>query len=186
MSALLTIKDIVNTQAPVLNVDATLPFAIDVLSQHRVNGAPVCNDKGDLIGFLSAHDIMVEMWCQDYIPDSDVHVANLMKTDLVTVDVNDRLTDVLEFLALDKDQLYPTTAMGYATQMTTLSVEERAKTIKVNKPQILPVTDQGKFVGVVSRQEVLKALRTLFTEPVALDTPSDAPANEDSEAANAA
>ncbi|WEM43015.1 CBS domain-containing protein [Photobacterium sp. DA100] len=167
MSALLTVRDIVNTQAPTLGVEASLPSAIDVLSKNHINGAPVCDASGQLVGFLSAHDIMVEMWCQDYLPDDDVTVGNLMKTDLVTMDIEDRLTDALEYLALDKDQLYPTTAMGYATQLTTLSLEERAKSIKVNKPQILPVLDNGKYVGVVSRQEVLKALRALFNDATA-------------------
>ena len=165
MSALLTVRDIVNAQATTLSADATLSSAIDVLSKNHVNGAPVCDANGSLIGFLSAHDIMVEMWCQDYLPDHGVRVRDLMKTDLVTLDIDDRLTDVIDFLALDKEQLYPTSAMGYATQLTTLSLEERAKSIKVNKPQILPVIQQGEYVGVVSRQEVLKALRTLFNDP---------------------
>ncbi|MGF1721396.1 CBS domain-containing protein [Vibrio kyushuensis] len=164
MSALLTVRDIVNPQAVSLNTDMKLSSAIDLLSENSINGAPVCNANGDLVGFLSAHDVMVEMWCQNYIPENDVTVADLMKTDLVTMDINDQLTDVLEYLALDKDQLYPTSAMGYATQLTTLSVEERAKEIKVNKPQILPVIDNGRYVGVVSRQEVLKGLRTLFND----------------------
>ncbi|MGF1682698.1 CBS domain-containing protein [Photobacterium minamisatsumaniensis] len=164
MSALLTVRDIVNVKAPTLSHEATLPTAIDVLSKNHVNGAPVCDADGILIGFLSAHDIMVEMWCQDYLPDHDVRVKDLMKTELVTLNIDDPLTDVIDFLALDKEQLYPTTAMGYATQLNTLSLEGRAKSMKVNKPQVLPVLENGKYVGVVSRQEVLKALRALFND----------------------
>ncbi|WGV99432.1 CBS domain-containing protein [Vibrio sp. YMD68] len=166
MNALLTVRDIFNAQAPSLSADTSLSSAIDLLSKNRINGAPVCDPNGGLLGFLSAHDVMVEMWCQDYIPENDVKVADLMKTDLVTIDIDERLTHVLEYLALDKEQLYPSSAMGYATQLTTLSVEERAKSIKVNKPQILPVLENGKYVGVVSRQEVLKALRSLFNDAV--------------------
>ncbi|MEZ9231354.1 CBS domain-containing protein [Vibrio amylolyticus] len=177
MSALLTVKDIVNSQAPTLRADSTLPAAIDVLSTNRINGAPVCDENGGLIGFLSAHDVMVEMWCEDYLPNEQVTVSDLMKTDLITIDINDRLTDVLEFLALDKDQLYPTTSMGYATQLTTLSVEERAKTIKVSKPQILPVLENGQFAGVVSRLEVLTALRALFNDAISLVAGEEPQAN---------
>ncbi|MCW8335599.1 CBS domain-containing protein [Vibrio sp. SCSIO 43135] len=166
MSALLTVSDIVNPQAPVLTADASLPVAIDMLLKNQINGAAVCDSEGNLQGFFSAHDVMVEMWCQDYIPDQDVTVGSLMKTDVVSIKANDRLTDVMEFLALDKEQLYPTTSMGYATRLTTLSVEERAKSIKVNRPQILPVVDAGKYVGTVSRKEVLAGLRTLFTDSV--------------------
>lgn len=177
MSALLTVRDIVNSQAPTLSADSTLPAAIDVLSNNHMNGAPVCDATGNLVGFLSAHDVMVEMWCEDYLPNEKVTVSDLMKTDLITIDINDRLTDVLEFLALDKEQLYPTTSMGYATQMTTLSVEERAKTIKVNKPQVLPVLENGQLAGVVSRQEILIALRSLFNDAISLVADEEPQAN---------
>ncbi|MGL6313960.1 CBS domain-containing protein [Vibrio sp. WXL103] len=177
MSALLTVRDIVNSQAPTFSVDTSLSSAIDLLIEHQTNGAPVLDAEGQLVGFLSAHDVMVEMWCQDYLPDYTVKVGHLMKTDVVTMNLEDRLTDALEELALDKEQLYPTSGMGYATQMTTLSLEERAKSIKVNKPQILPVLDQGQYVGVVSRQEVLKALRSLFNDSPSQTTEATAPAN---------
>ncbi len=164
MSAVLTVRDIVNPDTPTMRVDTSLSMAIDILMDNQLNGAPVCNANNELVGFISAHDVMIEMWCQDYIPDNSVKVGDLMKTDVVTMDIEDRLTDALEYLAIDKEQLYPTTSMGYATQFTTLSVEERAKSIKVSKPQILPVMNKGRYVGVVSRQEVLKALRSLFKD----------------------
>lgn len=36
--------------------------------------------------------------------------------------------------------------------------------MKVSKPQVLPVLENGQMVGVVTRQEVLKALRPVFGE----------------------
>ncbi|WP_117234097.1 CBS domain-containing protein [Vibrio maerlii] len=165
MTRELTIGNIVNSEITTLKIDTPLSKAIDSLVECQINGAPVCDADGQLVGFFSTHDLMIEMWCQDYVPNESVKVGDLMKTDLVTADISDQLTDTLEFFALDKKQLYPTTAMGYATSFTTLTVEERARTIKVSKPQMLPVLDQGKYVGVVSRLEVLKALRTLFSEP---------------------
>ncbi|WP_375750038.1 CBS domain-containing protein [Vibrio sp. HN007] len=164
MSSLLIVKDIVNENATTLRPDMPLASAIDILLNSKSYGAPVCDSTGILVGFLSAHDVMVEMWCQDYQPDTDIKVQDLMKTDLVTLDINASLTDVLESVALDKEQLYPVTSMGYATQLSSLSVEQRAKEMKVNKPQILPVLNQGKLSGVVSRQEILMSLRTLFPE----------------------
>lgn len=177
MSAVLTVRDIVNPQTPTFCVDTSLSSAIDMLIQNQANGAPVLNAQGELVGFLSAHDVMIELWCQDYIPDNTVTVGSLMKTDVITMDIEDRLTDALEYLAIDKEQLFPTSGMGYATQMTTLSLEERAKSMKVNKPQILPVLNKGQYVGVVSRQEVLKALRTLFTDSVSPVVEAIVPAN---------
>ncbi|WP_413111785.1 CBS domain-containing protein [Thaumasiovibrio sp. DFM-14] len=162
MNNALTVGDIANLQAPTLRVDTSLPAAIDILLGHKINGAPVCDTNGSLIGFLSAHDIMVEFWCKDHQLDNSVKVGDLMKTNVAVIEASERLSDALEYLALDMKQLYPTTDMGYATEMTTLSVEERAKSMKVSKPQILPVLDKGQYVGVISRHEVLNAIRLLF------------------------
>ncbi|MEH0664846.1 CBS domain-containing protein [Vibrio scophthalmi] len=178
MSALLTVSDIVNSNAPVLRQDTPLYAAIDQFLQHNTNGAAVCDEQGKLVGFFSAHDVMTEMWCQDYIPDTQVTIGQLMKTDVVTIGFEERLTDVMEFLALDKDQIYPTTAMGIATRLSTLSLEERVKSIKVNRPQILPVLNDGKYVGVVSRTEVLRALRTLFKEAPTATSPVSTPQSD--------
>ena len=121
--------------------------------------------EGRLVGFFSAHDVMVELWCQNYIPTQGQKVVDIMARDVVAIDVNDKLVDVAEFLCIDKEQLYPTTSMGMATRFSTLSVEERAKSIKVSKPHVLPVLENGQMVGIVSRLEVLQAMRTVFGKP---------------------
>jgi CBS domain-containing protein len=130
--------------------------------------APVVDVEGRLVGFFSAHDVMVDLWCQDYLPTQGQKVVDLMARDVIAIDATDKLVDVAEFLCIDKEQLYPTTSMGIATTFTTLSLEERAKSIKVNKPHVLPVIENGKFVGVVARQNVLASLRRVYGERVSL------------------
>ena len=135
-----------------------------MLLDNHFTSAPVIGIDNRLVGFLSAHDVMVDLWCQDYLPAKEQTVADVMNRDVVAIDANERLVDVVEFLCIDKDQLYPTTSMGMTTRVTSLSLEERAKSIKVNKPQILPVLENGLMVGVVTRKEVLKALRPIYAE----------------------
>lgn len=168
MISLLTVNDIVNAQAPVLTQETQLSVAIDILLQHQTNGAAVCDKQGKLLGFFSAHDVMTEMWCQDYIPEPNVTVATLMKSQVVTVSPDEHLTDLVEFLALDKEQVHPVTSAGIATRLNALSLEERVKSCRVSRPQILPVMQGDKYLGVVSRKEVLAALRTLFKDSVSV------------------
>lgn len=159
------VKDIMNTQPITLSAEMTTPKAIDhLLSNHAVS-APVTDIEGRLVGFFSAHDIMVELWCQDYIPTQGQKVVDLMARDVIAIDVNDKLVDVAEFLCIDKEQLFPTTSMGMATRFSTLSLEERAKSIKVSKPHVLPVLENGQMVGVVGRLEVLEAMRSIYGKP---------------------
>ena len=92
-----------------------------------------------------------------------------MTRDVIAIDVNDKLVDVVEFFCVDKQQLFPTTNMGIATQFNSLSVEERAKSMKVSKPHMLPVLENGQFVGILERNDVLAALRPVYSETFALE-----------------
>lgn len=165
MNSNIIVKDIMDTQPITLSAELTTPKAIDVLLKNHLASAPVCDIQGRLVGFFSAHDVMVDLWCQDYIPTQGQKVVDLMSRDVVAIDVNDKLVDVAEFLCIDKEQLYPTSSMGIATRFTTLSLEERAKSIKVSKPHVLPVLDNGQMVGVVNRLSVLEAMRNIYGKP---------------------
>ncbi len=158
------VKDIMNPKPVTISAETPIAIALDVLLDNNVTSAPVVDVQNRLVGFFSAHDVMVELWCEDYIPVKDQKVVDIMSRDVVAIDAGDRLVDVVEFLCIDKEQLYPTSSMGIATRMTPLSLEERAKSIKVSKPQVLPVLENGQMVGVVTRTEVLKALRPIFGE----------------------
>ncbi|HHX8292806.1 TPA: formate transporter FocA [Vibrio diabolicus] len=158
------VKDIMNPKPVTISAETPIAIALDVLLDNNVTSAPVVDVQNRLVGFFSTHDVMVELWCEDYIPMKDQKVVDIMSRDVVAIDAGDRLVDVVEFLCIDKEQLYPTSSMGIATRMTSLSLEERAKSIKVSKPQILPVLENGQMVGVVTRTEVLKALRPIFGE----------------------
>ncbi|MFB9218058.1 formate transporter FocA [Vibrio sinaloensis] len=168
MNSTLIAKDIMNHSPITLSAEMTTPAAIDTLLDNHLVSAPVVDVEGRLVGFFSAHDVMVDLWCQDYIPTQDQKVVDLMSRDVVAIDAKDKLVDIAEFLCIDKEQLYPTTSMGIATQFTTLSLEERAKSMKVSKPHTLPVIENGTFVGVVSRENVLHALRKVYGDRVTL------------------
>ncbi len=170
MRASTTVNDIYNPNALTLAADMPTSLAVDKLLKHDQSGAPVLDNQGHLVGFFSAHDLMVELWCSDYEPQDGQKVMELMRTDVVAIDVNHSLGDVIEYMAIDKDQLYPTSPMGYATSMSSLTLEQRARSMKVKKPQVLPVLDQGRFVGVVGRQQVMGAVRELLGEHLGVIT----------------
>ncbi|MGR5243431.1 formate transporter FocA [Vibrio sp. PNB23_22_6] len=158
------VKEIMNPSPVTLSVDMPVSTALDTLLDQNLISAPVIDIENRLVGFFSAHDVMVELWCQDYIPAKAQKVVDLMSRDVVAIDASDRLVDVVEFLCIDKEQLYPTTSMGMATRFTSLSLEERVKSMKVSKPQVLPVLENGHMVGVITRNEVLQALRPVYGE----------------------
>lgn len=168
MKNAIIVKDMMNTQPITLNADMPVALAIDSLIEHQLTAAPVVDIQGRLVGIFSSHDVMVELWCQDYLPNEDQKVVDLMSRDVIAIDANDSLVDVTEFLCIDKEQLFPTTNMGIATRFNALSVEERAKSMKVSKPHVLPVLENGQFVGMLERNHVLAALRPIYGERLSI------------------
>lgn len=91
-------------------------------------------------------------------------VADLMKTDITSISPKDTLLQLAEFYAIDKPKLYPTTDMGIATSYSTLSINDRARDMRVSKPRILPVIENNQLVGVVTREDVVSQLRSIYGE----------------------
>ncbi|MFA0442312.1 formate transporter FocA [Vibrio sp. 10N.286.49.C2] len=162
MDNTIIVKEIMNDQPITLSAEMLTSVALDTLLDHNLTSAPVVNIEGRMVGFFSVHDVMVDLWCDNYIPKAGQKVVDLMNRDVVAIHVNEKLVDVAEYLCIDKEQLYPTSSMGLATSYSTLSLEERAKTMKVSKPHVLPVLDNGTLVGVLSRGDVMKAIRPVY------------------------
>lgn len=159
-----TVKTLINAPAFSLQADMPTELAVDSLVGQNLNGAAVTDKSGRLVGFFSLHDVLVELWCQDYIPVKGQKVVDLMSRDVVAIDANDSLVNIAEYICLDKDQLYPTTDMGIATSFNTLSLEERAKSLKNTKPKSYPVLEGDTFIGTVTRIDVIRALRSVYGE----------------------
>ncbi|MGF1776918.1 formate transporter FocA [Vibrio nomapromontoriensis] len=164
MNNSIVVKEIMTHQPVTLSAETLTAVALDTLLDHNLTSAPVVDIEGRLVGFFSVHDVMVDLWCENYNPKAGQKVVDLMNRDVVAIHCNEKLVDVAEFLCIDKEQLFPVTSMGIATNYTTLSLEERAKSMKVNKPHVLPVLDDGRLVGVLSRGDVMKAIRPVYGE----------------------
>ncbi|MGC9492756.1 formate transporter FocA [Vibrio genomosp. F10] len=162
----LSVKEIMMPLPMTLSANMQTSVAIDLLLENNLDGAPVCDIEGRLVGFFSAHDVMVDLWCKDYVAASNQKVVDLMSRDVIAIQAHERLIDVAEFLCIDKDKLYPTSSagIGTATHFSTLSLEQRAKSMKVARPQIIPVLEGEQFIGVISRHEILRALRPVYGE----------------------
>ncbi|MEI6893884.1 MAG: CBS domain-containing protein [Colwellia sp.] len=157
-----------NTQPAILNADMTIPLAMDCLDDKGMTSAPVCDSEDRLVGFLSAHDITVELWCEDYLPNSDKRVADIMTRDVISICGTEKLVNIVEFFCIDKEQVHPSASTSTPTDTAILSLAERVKESVVKKPQVLPVIENGKLVGLITRKEVLNALRPIFGEKINL------------------
>ncbi len=149
-----------------LTADIAIETAIDSLLDRNLSGAPVVDDEQRLLGFFSAHDVLVEMWNNDYMPEPGRKVAHVMSRDMKTVSPDDSLLQLAEYICVDKKALYPTTSMGIATSFSNQTLAERARSTVVGRPHSYPVVENDRLVGMISRQDVMAALRGIYGERV--------------------
>lgn len=121
--------DIMTSPAIALAPDMTVMEAASILIEHKISGAPVVDEEGNLIGLLSEFDCIEDVAARQYHEDHDSRytVRDLMTPQVLTVSPE---TDLF----------------GAASEIAS------------HKVRRLPVVKGGQVVGILSRRDILKAL----------------------------
>ncbi|MBD1556500.1 CBS domain-containing protein [Vibrio sp. S9_S30] len=136
----LKVKDYMVHNAVTFSKDMSLTAALDKVMSSKHMGGPVIDERKQVIGFLSEQDLLDKLVKVSYYCQDTHLVRDCMSVDVLTVTPE-------------------------------MSVIELADMMKVGKPKVYPVVNvDGKFLGIITRTEVLKAigvsLKDCFQHPV--------------------
>ncbi len=87
--------------------DTDVLDAIHTLVQHRVSGAPVVDDRGNLVGMLSEFDCMRVVLGAAYHGEPGGPVSDMMVADVQTVDADMSIADLAELFMTSRLRRYP-------------------------------------------------------------------------------
>lgn len=141
--------DIMTTSVVTTTVDTQVSDAAVLMLTRRVSGLPVVDAKGALVGIVSEGDLMrrKELGTQDkrswwlrLFGTSQQDAQSFLKSHGLTV--GDVMSDEVVTIKPDTDLV------------------EIAEKLEVHGIKRLPVVDNGKVVGIVSRANVLQGLAT--------------------------
>ncbi|HBR05711.1 MAG TPA: hypothetical protein DD766_00940 [Desulfovibrio sp.] len=151
---MLTAKDIM-TQAPVvLSPDTDIPTAVRLLLDKKINGAPVVDAAGKVVGVLCQSDLIAQqknVSMPSYIAILDAFIPLPSTKDLEAELGKVAAATVGQAMTPNPRTVTPETSIQ---DMATLMVEKKLYT--------LPVVAGGKLVGVVGKEDVL---RTIIGDP---------------------
>jgi len=146
----LKVKDIMTKEAITVGPDDEVWKAASLLLENHINGAPVVDEEGRLLGILCQSDLVAQ---QRSFPLPSVFTL---------------LDGLIPLRGYEKQQreVEKMSAITVAQAMTqkpvTLSPEdtvEKAATIMVEKKlYTLPVVEEGRVVGVVGKEDVLRIM----------------------------
>jgi len=147
-------KDIMTRDILSVTPDTEIVNAAKILLKNRINGLPVIDDSGKLVGILCQSDLVAQ---QKSIPIPSVFT---LLEGFVPLTSTKRIDKEVEKIAALKVKQAMTPKP--VTVRPETNIEEIAKLMVDQKYHTLPVMEGNKVVGIVGKEDVLK---TLLSEP---------------------
>jgi len=122
------VRDYMTSDLVTFTADMDLFRAIDRLLIHQISGAPVLDERGNLIGLLSEGDCLKGILTGSYFEEVGGTVASVMTEAVETIDADADIVKAAEHF------------------------------IRMRRRR-LPVMDEGRLVGQISRRDILRAMQ---------------------------
>jgi CBS domain-containing protein len=146
------VRDIMETDVPTVEPHQPVEDAIRLLREHDLPGVPVVNEGGRCIGIITENDLVI---ADD---EGDLHLPSFIQIfgGIIYLEplhrFEGRLRKALAATVQDMMTSDPITVDVDA------EVTEAARLIARHRHNRLPVVEHGRFVGIVTRLDVLEAL----------------------------
>ena len=147
---MLTAKDIMTTEVITISPETEVAQTAKLLLTNRINGLPVVNEAGELVGILCQSDLIIQ---QKNIPipslftllDGFIPLTSSKKLDREVEKI--AATTAADAMTANPVTVNPDTGIE---EIAALMVEKNYHT--------LPVMDGDKLVGIVGKEDVLRTL----------------------------
>jgi len=151
---MLKVKDIMTKEIISVSPETEIANAAKILLEKRINGMPVIDAFGRLVGIICQSDLVAQQkgipipsvftLLESYIPLTSIKRLDKEMKKIAALTVREAMTPDPVTVSLETD------------------IEEVAKLMVDKKYHTLPVVEGDKIVGIVGKEDVLK---TLLAEP---------------------
>ena len=153
---MIKVKDIMTTDLITLTLNMDIVTAGNILLENKINGAPVIDESGGLVGILCQSDLIAQ---QKKLP---------IPTVFTLLDSVIQLTSKKQI----EKQVRKITALTVSEAMTpnpvTVNPDSMLETVAAlmveSNFHTLPVIDNGRLVGVVGKEDILRNLLSPLRE----------------------
>jgi CBS-domain-containing membrane protein len=147
---MLTAKDIMNRKVITVRPDTEITKAAGILLEQKINGLPVVDDKGGLVGILCQSDLIAQQKKMP-IPSLFTFLDGLIAlTSMKQIEKEVRkIAAIVVSDAMTADPVTVAPDTGIDT-VAALMVD--------NSFHTLPVVENGRLVGIIGKSDILKTL----------------------------
>ena len=147
---MLKVKDIMTKELITVSPQTEITIAAKILLEKRINGLPVIDDSGKLVGILCQSDLVAQ---QKSIPIPSVYTVLDSFIPLTSLKRIDKEVKKIAALKVEQAMTPKPVTVGPETD-----IEDVARLMVDKKYHTLPVMEGDKIVGVVGKEDVLKTL----------------------------
>ena len=147
---MLKARDIMTKEVITVSPDTEITKAATILLERRINGLPVVDAFGRLVGILCQSDLVVQ---QKRFPIPSVFTLLESFIPLTSMKRIDKEVEKIAALTVKQAMTTDPVTVGPDTD-----IEEVARLMVDKKYHTLPVVDGDKVVGIVGKEDVLKTL----------------------------
>jgi CBS domain-containing protein len=146
----LKVKDIMTKELITVSPDTEIVQATKLLLENRINGIPVTDETGKLVGILCQSDLIAQ---QKKLPIPSFFT---FLDGLITLTSMKQIEkQVQKIAAITVGQAMTPNPV---TVRTDTDIEKVAALMVDKNFHTIPVVDQGKLVGIVGKEDILKTL----------------------------
>ena len=147
---MITAKDIMTTDVITISPETEIAQAAQLLLTNRINGVPVVNEAGELVGILCQSDLIIQ---QKNIPIPSLFT---LLDGFIPLTPSKKIEKEVEKIAATTVEDAMTA--NPVTVNPDTGIEEVAAFMVEKNYHTLPVVDEGKLVGIVGKEDVLRTL----------------------------
>ena len=107
MTQSIVVKDYMSASLVTFSPEMNVLDAITTLVKHSISGAPVVDERGNLIGLLSEKDCMRVAMQAGYYEEAGGRVADYMTEKVLTVESEDSILEVAKLFLEKGPRRYP-------------------------------------------------------------------------------
>jgi len=147
---MLKVKDIMTREIITVSPETEIVHATKLLLENRINGVPVTDETGKLVGILCQSDLIAQQKKLP-IPSFFTFLNGLIPlTSMKQIEKQvQKITATTVAQAMTKNP---------ATVQPDTDIEEVAALMVDNNFHTIPVMDEGKLVGIVGKEDILRTL----------------------------
>ncbi len=149
------ISEIMKTDVYTVSDEATIKEVLQVLVESKTSGLPIVNAKQQVVGFISDGDIM------KFIAKQNPRIIDMTSFITVWYDTESFEKKLHDLMELSVMELATTKLISVDTDY---DIDEVAKVLGEKKIKKVPVLEDGKLAGVISRSDILRYILGVYLE----------------------